>query len=73
MLQDVHNNCPTPQASSLYCIWTPRDGNPGSPLAAIWIDSTMTAFERDCSAKELEETLELNSEEPGSRAAAIGV
>ena len=66
MLQTVHNNYRVPQASSLYCVWTPRDENPGSPLVAIWIDSTMTVFEGECCAGMPEEAVEMNSEEPGS-------
>lgn len=66
MLQTVHNNSQAPQASSLYCVWTPRDGNPGSPLVAIWIDTTMAVFESECCAGAPEVALELNSEEPGS-------
>lgn len=72
MLQTVHNNYRVLQASSLYCVWTPRDGNPGSPLVAIWIDSAMTAFEGERCAGMLEEAVELNSEEPGSCAAVSG-
>jgi len=71
MLQTVYNNSRALRASSTYCVWTPRDRNPGSPLVAIWIDSTMSAFERDCGAETLEETVKLNPEEPGSCATVI--
>lgn len=71
MLQTVHNNSQATRASYLYCVWTPRDGNPGSPLVAIWIDSNMTAFERESCARTPEEAVELNSEEPGGCVAAV--
>ena len=39
MLLTIHKNDRAPQASSLYCVWTPGDRNPGFHLAAIWMDS----------------------------------
>ena len=32
-------------ASGLYCVWIPANEAPNAPLACIWIDPRMTAFE----------------------------
>jgi len=48
MLQTVHKKVSNARASSLYCVWVTRDGNPGSRLTAIWIDSSMGAFRAQC-------------------------
>lgn len=68
MLQAVHKNQRAAQASSLYCVWTTRDGNLGSPLVAVWIDSSMGAFESDCSSKAAADTVEMGQTNPGSYA-----
>ena len=62
MLQTVHKNDRALQASSLYCVWTPRDGNPDSPLVAIWVDSAMRAF-----PGVPEEAVDLSPDEPGGQ------
>jgi hypothetical protein len=66
MLQPVYKNLGAPEASSLYCVWTTRDGNPGSPLVAVWIDSSMRAFEMEASQAAAAEAEEVSSDEPGS-------
>ena len=48
MLQTVHKKVSKAQASSLYCVWVTRDGRPESRLTAIWIDSSMGAFDAQC-------------------------
>jgi len=66
MLQPIYKNLAAPEASSLYCVWTTRDGNPGSPLVAVWIDSSMRAFEMESSQAAPAEAEEVSSDEPGS-------
>ena len=45
MLQTVHKKVSNAQASSLYCVWVTGAGRPDSRLTAIWIDSSMGAFD----------------------------
>jgi len=71
MLQTVHQIYPARKASSLYCVWTTRDGSPNSPLIAVWIDPSMRAFEEDFSLTAQSESAEITSEEPGSWALTI--
>lgn len=67
MLQAVHKNYLADKASSLYCIWTTRDGTPGSRLTAVWIDSSMRAFEEESSSNAQGDSEAMISEEPGGR------
>ena len=48
MLQTVHKKVSNAQASSLYCVWVTGDRNLESRLTAIWIDSSMGAFDVQC-------------------------
>jgi hypothetical protein len=66
MLQTIHKNYRAGEASSLYCIWTTRDGTPGSPLIAVWIDPSMRAFEGESSSTAQSDSEEVCSDEPGS-------
>jgi hypothetical protein len=66
MLQTVHKNYRTGEASSLYCVWTTRDGTPGSPLIAVWIDPLMRAFEGEASSAAQPDSEAVSSADPGS-------
>ena len=48
MLQRIHQKKAAPRASSLYCQWIRESHRPGAPLVAVWIDSDMRGFERQC-------------------------
>ena len=52
MLQDVHVNPRTPQASSLYCQWICVEREGKKQVVAVWIDLTMSAFEKEFAAAE---------------------
>jgi hypothetical protein len=45
VLQAVNKKTRASKASSLYCVWTQREGRNGAPLVAVWIDSEMRPFE----------------------------
>src|SRR5579862_2267077 len=45
MLQTVQKKYSAKKVSSLYCVWTTRDGSAGSPLIAVWIDPSIRGFE----------------------------
>jgi len=47
MLQVVHTKQGGPQASSVYCQWISVERAGGEQLVAVWIDSAMTAFEKE--------------------------
>ena len=47
MLQVVHAKQGGPQASSLYCQWIYVQREGSKHLVAVWIDSAMTAFEKE--------------------------
>ena len=66
VLQAVHKNHSAGKASSLYCVWITREGTPGSPLVAIWIDPSMRAFEEESSSAAQLDSEAVSSEEPGS-------
>ena len=66
MLQAVHKNYRAGDASSLYCVWITRDGTPGSPLIAVWIDPSMRAFEGVSPSAAQLDSEAVGSEEPGS-------
>jgi hypothetical protein len=64
MLQRIHQKGAAPRASSLYCQWIRDSHRPGEPLVAVWIDSEMRGFERQC-APEADELLQDAFDEPG--------
>jgi len=66
MLQTVQKKYPAPKVSSLYCVWTTRDGSPNSPLIAIWIDPSMRGFEGELAFAGESDCSETSAEEPGS-------
>jgi hypothetical protein len=66
MLQTVYKKDHTGKTSSLYCVWTTRDGTPGSPLITVWIDPSMRAFEGESSLTAESDSEAVSSEEPGS-------
>jgi len=66
MLQTVKKYQPAGKVSSLYCVWTTRDGTPGSPLIAVWIDPSMRAFAGESSLAAQSDSEEVCSDEPGS-------
>jgi hypothetical protein len=45
-MRNLTNNCQNATRPSLYCVWVPLHDDGGAPLVSIWIDPTMTAFER---------------------------
>ena len=47
MLHAVHLKKGAPQASSVYCQWICVELEGASRLVAVWIDSNMTAFEKE--------------------------
>ena len=63
MLQRIHQKTPAPRASSLYCLWIRDSRRPGAPLVAVWIDSEMRGFERQCT--QADEILQDAWDEPG--------
>ena len=65
MLHAVHRKYRTREASSLYCVWTSRDGSSNSPLIAIWIDPSMCGFEEEASSTAQSDSEEVRSDEPG--------
>ena len=65
VLQTIQTNCPAGKVSSLYCVWTTRDGSPNSPLVAIWIDPSMSGFEGEIALAADSDCTELNADEPG--------
>jgi hypothetical protein len=66
MLQTVQKKYPIQKVSSLYCVWTTRDGGPNSPLIAIWIDPSMRGFEGELAFAGESDCTETSAEEPGS-------
>jgi len=66
MLQTVQKYQPTGKVSSLYCVWTTRDGGPNSPLIAIWMDASMQGFEGEIAPAAESDCAELRADEPGS-------
>jgi hypothetical protein len=65
MLQTIQEKHPVRKVSSLYCVWTTRDGNPASPLIVVWIDPSMRGFEAEFTPTAESECTVLNAEEPG--------
>lgn len=47
MLQAIHTEKGSPQASSLYCRWIRVEHREGAQLVAVWMDSEMRAFESE--------------------------
>jgi hypothetical protein len=46
-MRNFINNCQNfATRPSLYCVWVPLHDDGRAPLVSIWIDPTMTAFER---------------------------
>jgi hypothetical protein len=76
VLQPIHEKVCAVQASSLYCVWITEKGNRGSRLIAVWIDSSMGAFEKECALGAEEEAVEIGPDEPGgllTMASSIGM
>jgi hypothetical protein len=79
MLQAIHQKERAPRASSIYCRWIREERKDGEHLVAVWMDSEMRCFERECAPDQVEQTLQEDAlEEPGggvvlrlSRAARI--
>jgi len=67
MLQTVQEKYPARKVSSLYCVWTTRDGSLNSPLIAVWIDPSMRGFEGEFASANESDCAELSAEEPGGR------
>jgi len=65
MLQTVHKIDATRKASSIYCVWITKDGNPGSPLVAIWVDSAMRAMESQFDSAAEQVATEEVADDPG--------
>jgi hypothetical protein len=72
MLQTVQKKYRIQGVSSLYCVWTTRDGSANSPLIAVWIDPSMRRFEGEFALASESDCTELSSEEPGSSLIASG-
>ena len=72
MLQTVQKKYRIQGVSSLYCVWTTRDGSANSPLIAVWIDPSMRRFEDEIALAAESDCTELSSEEPGSSLIASG-
>ncbi len=64
MLQTVQKKYSAKKVSSLYCVWTTRDGSAGSPLIAVWIDPSIRGFEDEIAFAAESEWTEQGAEEP---------
>ena len=66
MLQAIHQKEGAPRASSIYCRWIREVRKDGEHLVAVWMDSEMRCFERQCTPDQVEQTLQEDAlEEPG--------
>jgi hypothetical protein len=65
MLQTVQEKYPGRKVSSLYCVWTTRDGSPNSPLIGLWIEPSMGSFEGEFALAAESDSTKLSAEAPG--------
>jgi hypothetical protein len=66
MLQAVHSEKSSAQASSLYCRWICVERPEGTRLVAVWMDSEMRAFAREMESDAKTEILSDSlADEPG--------
>jgi hypothetical protein len=68
MLQNIHQPAASSRASSIYCRWVRESSREGAHLIAVWIDSEMRCFERECTPASQPEVPQDALDEPGGLA-----